>query len=200
MDCGAVLSDIEILDRVVREDDSCIFISPLINPAVQVGPSSLDVRLGTMVLAPTVLNLTHIDLRRHSDLAKNIQQYFREEQVEANGDFVLHPGEFVLAATLEFFKFPDDIAGRLEGRSSLGRLGLEVHATAGFIDPGYSGPITFELSNKGKLPLRMRPGKRIAQVCFFQIQSVQVSYRQKQSAKYGGSGDAERSRVHLDPD
>ena len=89
---------------------------------------------------------------------------------------MLHPGAFLLASTLEFIRLPRDIAGRLEGRSSLGRLGLQVHATAGFVDPGFEGTLTFELINSGKLPIRVFPGMRLGQICFFHVPEVQVPY------------------------
>jgi dCTP deaminase len=93
--------------------------------------------------------------------------------VEAQGDeaFVLHPGEFVLASTYEVVSLPDDVAARLEGKSSLGRLGLLTHSTAGFIDPGFSGHVTLELSNVATLPITLWPGMKIGQLCFFRLSS-----------------------------
>ncbi|MBA2416736.1 MAG: dCTP deaminase, partial [Geodermatophilaceae bacterium] len=93
--------------------------------------------------------------------------------VEPTGDeaFVLHPGEFVLGSTLEIVSLPDDLAGRLEGKSSLGRLGLLTHSTAGFIDPGFSGHITLELSNVANLPIMLWPGMKIGQLCLFRLSS-----------------------------
>ena len=85
--------------------------------------------------------------------------------------FVLHPGEFVLGATVEEVALPDDLAARLEGKSSLGRLGLLTHATAGFIDPGFYGQITLELSNVARLPILLRPGMKIGQLCFLRLSS-----------------------------
>ena len=90
----------------------------------------------------------------------------------ADGEpFVLHPGEFVLGSTLELFTLPDDLAGRLEGKSSLGRLGLLTHSTAGFIDPGFSGHITLELSNVANLPITLWPGMKIGQLCILRLTS-----------------------------
>ena len=85
--------------------------------------------------------------------------------------FNLHPGEFVLASTYEVITLPDDIAGRLEGKSSLGRLGLLTHSTAGFIDPGFSGHITLELSNVANLPVKLYPGMKIGQLCLIKLSS-----------------------------
>ena len=91
--------------------------------------------------------------------------------VDSEESFVLHPGEFVLASTYEVVTLPDDIAGRLEGKSSLGRLGLLTHSTAGWIDPGFSGHVTLELSNVATLPIKLWPGMKIGQLCLFQCSS-----------------------------
>jgi dCTP deaminase len=85
--------------------------------------------------------------------------------------FILHPGEFVLGSTYEFVKLPDNVAARLEGKSSLGRLGLVTHSTAGFVDPGFNGHVTLELSNMATLPIKLWPGMKIGQLCFFQLSS-----------------------------
>jgi len=90
----------------------------------------------------------------------------------------------VLASTLEYFRLPATLAGRLEGRSTWGRLGLQVHSTAGFVDPGFSGILTFELQNMGKGPLILYPGVRIAQICFFRCNATAIPYTQKPGAKY----------------
>ncbi len=93
-------------------------------------------------------------------------------EVPVEEPFVLHPGEFVLASTYEVVTLPDDIAARLEGKSSLGRLGLLTHSTAGFIDPGFSGHVTLELSNVATLPIMLWPGMKIGQLCFFRLSSA----------------------------
>ena len=113
---------------------------------------------------------------------------------------MLHPGEFALASTLEYISLPLDIAGRLEGRSSIGRLGLQVHATAGFVDPGFYGTLTFELINSGRIPLTLSPGERLGQICFFRVLDVQVGYADKLYAKYFGSHGVELSKKHADPE
>lgn len=194
-----LLSDLNILNRLVADDEQCIFISPLTDPIAQLGSSSLDVRLGTEFKVPMVIDTTCIDLTAPAeDIKRQITEYFRSERVHVGEPFVLHPGEFVLATTMEFIRLPRDIAARLEGRSSLGRLGIEVHSTAGFVDPGFEGSLTFELKNAGKLPVRLRPGLRVAQLCFFVVHDVQVPYNVRNQSKYGGMLDAELSRIHLD--
>jgi dCTP deaminase len=121
--------------------------------------------------------------------------------VEPNGEepFVLHPGEFVLGSTLEVVTLPDDLAARLEGKSSLGRLGLLTHSTAGFIDPGFSGHVTLELSNVANLPITLWPGMKIGQICCFRLSSpAEHPYG---SAVYGSRYQGQRgptaSRSHL---
>jgi dCTP deaminase len=128
-------------------------------------PSSIDVRLDRFFRVFQNSRYTHID--------PSIQQDELTTPVEtADGDnFVLHPGEFVLGSTFEQVSLPDDLAGRLEGKSSLGRLGLLTHSTAGFIDPGFTGHITLELSNVANLPITLWPGMKIGQLCLFRLSS-----------------------------
>jgi dCTP deaminase len=113
--------------------------------------------------------------------------------------FILHPGEFVLGSTYEVVSLPDDVAARLEGKSSLGRLGLLTHSTAGFIDPGFSGHVTLELSNVATLPIKLWPGMKIGQLCFFRLSSP--SEHPYGSEKYGSRYQGQRgptpSRSHL---
>ena len=113
--------------------------------------------------------------------------------------FVLHPGEFVLGSTYERVALPDDIAARLEGKSSLGRLGLLTHSTAGFIDPGFTGHITLELSNVATLPIKLWPGMKIGQLCFFRLSSAaEHPYGSAEYAsRYQGQRGPTPSRSHL---
>ena len=130
-----------------------------------VQPSSIDVRLDRFFRVFNNSRYTHIDPSQQQDDLTSL--------VEPEGDdpFVLHPGEFVLGSTFEAATLPDDLAGRLEGKSSLGRLGLLTHSTAGFIDPGFSGHVTLELSNVATLPIKLWPGMKIGQLCFFRLTS-----------------------------
>jgi len=133
---------------------------------------------------PTMLQPSSIDVRldRYFRLFDNHKYPFidpsqeqpeltRLVEVAPDEPFVLHPGEFVLGSTLEAVTLPDDVAARLEGKSSLGRLGLLTHSTAGFIDPGFSGHVTLELSNVATLPITLWPGMKIGQLCFFRLSS-----------------------------
>jgi dCTP deaminase len=134
------------------------------DPAM-VQPSSVDVRLDRFFRV--------FENHKYSEIDPSIEQpeLTRELEVAADEHFILHPGEFVLASTYEVITLPDDIAGRLEGKSSLGRLGLLTHSTAGFIDPGFSGHITLELSNVANLPVKLFPGMKIGQLCLIKLSS-----------------------------
>jgi len=133
--------------------------------AAMVQPSSVDVRLDRMFRVFENHRYPHIDPAE--------EQPELTRAVEPAGDepFILHPGEFVLGSSFEVITLPDDVAARLEGKSSLGRLGLLTHSTAGFIDPGFSGHVTLELSNVATLPIKLWPGMKIGQLCFFRLSS-----------------------------
>ncbi len=128
-------------------------------------PSSVDVRLDRFFRV--------FENHRYEVIDPSIEQseLTREVAVAPDDFFILHPGEFVLASPYEVITLPDDIAGRLEGKSSLGRLGLLTHSTAGFIDPGFSGHITLELSNVANLPVKLYPGMKIGQLCLIKLSS-----------------------------
>ncbi len=133
--------------------------------AKMIQPSSVDVRLDRFFRV--------FENHRYEVIDPSIEQseLTREVAVAPSEFFILHPGEFVLASTYEVITLPDDIAGRLEGKSSLGRLGLLTHSTAGFIDPGFSGHITLELSNVANLPVKLYPGMKIGQLCLIKLSS-----------------------------
>ena len=129
-------------------------------------PSSVDVRLDRFFRV--------FENHKYEVIDPSIEQpdLTREVAVSPDDFFILHPGEFVLASTYEGITLPDDIAGRLEAKSSLGRLGLLTHSTAGFIDPGFSGHITLELSNVANLPVKLYPGMKIGQLCLIKLSSA----------------------------
>lgn len=160
---------------------------------VMVQPSSIDVRLDRFFRVFNNTKYTHIDPRQQQDELTSL--------VEAVGDepFVLHPGEFVLGSTFEAVTLPDDLAGRLEGKSSLGRLGLLTHSTAGFIDPGFTGHITLELSNVANLPITLWPGMKIGQLCLFRLSSsAEFPYGSKEAgSRYQGQRGPTPSRAYL---
>ena len=133
--------------------------------ATMIQPSSIDVRLDKYFRL--------FDNHRYPfiDPAEDQPDLTRLVEVDADEPFILHPGEFVLGSTYEAVTLPDDVAARLEGKSSLGRLGLLTHSTAGFIDPGFTGHVTLELSNVATLPIKLWPGMKIGQMCFFRLSS-----------------------------
>lgn len=126
-------------------------------------PSSIDIRLDKYFRV--------FDNHKYPDIdpAADQSDLTREVVPEGDSPFILHPGEFVLGSTYETVTLPDDLAARVEGKSSLGRLGLLTHATAGFVDPGFSGHVTLELANVATLPIRLYPGMKIGQLCFFRL-------------------------------
>ena len=150
-------------DRTIRRliDDGRIGIEPYDESLMQ--PSSLDVRVDRWFRVFRNSRYPYIDVKT--------EQEELTELVEVEGDeaFILHPGEFVLGSTLERVTLPDDLVARLEGKSSLGRLGLLIHSTAGFIDPGWDGHVTLELSNVANLPITIYPGMKIGQLSFVQL-------------------------------
>lgn len=179
-----ILSDRTILDRLW----DCI--KPFDHRMVQ--PASIDVRLGPKFRVFENHTQEFIDPREdQSDL-------LREVEVARGGHFVLHPGQFVLGVSFERFEIPTDLAARVEGKSSLGRLGLHVHATAGFVDPGFQGYLTFEMTLHAPLPLRLYPGMKIGQVAFMKLdQPAQVSYgHEALESRYQGQEGPTASRGH----
>lgn len=158
-----------------------------------VQPSSVDVRLDRYFRL--------FDNHKYAVIDPSQDQPELTRLIEVNPEegFILHPGEFVLGSTYELAKLPDDIAARLEGKSSLGRLGLLTHSTAGFIDPGFEGHITLELSNVSTLPIRLWPGMKIGQLCFFKLTSpAERPYGAGATfSRYLGQRGPTASRSHL---
>jgi dCTP deaminase len=174
-----LLSDRDILAEI---DGKQIGLEPF--DAEMVQPSSVDVRLDRYFRVFENHKYPHIDpAADQPDLTRMVEPSGREP-------FILHPGEFVLGSTYEVVTLPDHVAARLEGKSSLGRLGLLTHSTAGFIDPGFSGHVTLELSNVATLPIKLWPGMKIGQLCFFRLTSpAEHPYG---SAKYGSRYQGQR--------
>ena len=149
-----------------------------------VQPSSVDVRLDKY------FRLFDNHKYPYIDPAEEQPELTRLVEVGAGEPFILHPGEFVLGSILETVTLPDDVAARVEGKSSLGRLGLLTHATAGFVDPGFNGHVTLELSNVATLPIKLWPGMKVGQLCFFRLSSpVEHAYG---SAKHGSHYQGQR--------
>lgn len=168
-----------------------IVVKPLADNAVQ--PASVDLRLDKKILVFRNSRRAYIDTRVDmSDLT----------EMEEIGDkpFMLHPGEFVLGSTAELVELPADIVARLEGKSSLGRVGLLIHSTAGYVDPGWRGQLTLELGNVARLPIALYAGMKIGQLSFLRMTSAaERPYGSPGlGSKYVGQTDPTASRAHLD--
>lgn len=156
----SILSNVEIQAARQRSDIADrLIITPLLEPDVQLGPASVDLRLGTEIVEMARHSRPASDLRQ-MDLAANVH---RRIVVPLGQVFTLHPGQFLLGSTLEFVRLPPWLSGQIHARSSWGRVGLQV-ATAPAIQPGYSGMVTMELTNLASVPIQLFPGMRIAQV------------------------------------
>jgi dCTP deaminase len=171
-------------DRDIRKEmeSGRVSLEPFDPEMVQ--PSSVDVRMDRYFRVFENHRYPHIDP------AEEQAELTRLVEPEGDEPFILHPGEFVLASTYEVVTLPDDVAARLEGKSSLGRLGLLTHSTAGFIDAGFSGHVTLELSNVATLPIKLWPGMKIGQLCLIRLSSpAEHPYG---SAKYGSRYQGQR--------
>ncbi|MGH2730886.1 MAG: dCTP deaminase [Actinomycetota bacterium] len=155
-----ILSDRDILAAI---KDGRVGIEPFDEADVQ--PSSVDLHVDRYFRTFHNARYPYIDVKKPMD---ELTELIEVTEGEA---FILHPGEFVLGSTREYVRLPDDLVARLEGKSSLGRLGLLIHSTAGFVDAGYEGHLTLELSNVANLPITIYPGMKIGQVSFFQMTS-----------------------------
>jgi dCTP deaminase len=184
-----ILSDHDIRAEIAA---GRIVIDPFIPEAVQ--PSSVDLHLDRRFRVFRNSRYPFIDVR--------VEQPDMTELVEIAGDepFILHPGEFVLGSTFERVALPNDLVARLEGKSSLGRLGLLIHSTAGYVDPGWDGNLTLELSNVANLPITLYDGMKIGQISFQRMSSpVEFGYGDPRlGSKYRGQTDPTASRYHAD--
>ena len=183
-----ILADVSIRQLV---DSGRLVIDPYDADLVQ--PASVDVRLGREFRVMRNTSATHIDpFEPLDDLMELVD-------VDETGQFVLHPGEFALAHTAERFVFPDDVVGVVNGKSSLGRLGLLIHATAGYVDPCFEGSVVLELSNVSTLPIILRPAMKVAQIVFQKMdRAAERPYGHPDlNSKYQGQSGAQTSRYNL---
>ncbi|MGH9119142.1 MAG: dCTP deaminase [Acidimicrobiales bacterium] len=153
-----ILSDRTIRDELAK---GRIIIEPSDDSSIQ--PSSVDLHLDRYFRVFLNHTMGHIDVKQ------NLEELTQLVEIDHDGVFMLHPGEFVLGSTLERVALPDDLVARLEGKSSLGRLGLLIHSTAGFVDAGWNGHLTLELSNVANLPITLYPGMKIGQISFLRM-------------------------------
>ena len=169
-------------DRTIREEIEAgrIEIDPFDPACLQ--PSSVDLHVDT------VFRVFHNARYPYIDVRKPMEDLTEVVQVKDGEAFILHPGEFVLGATKERIRLPEDLVARLEGKSSLGRLGLLIHSTAGYVDPGWDGYLTLELSNVANLPITIYPGMRIGQISFFRLTTAaETPYgSERAGSKYQG--------------
>ena len=184
-------------DRTIKEEiaQGRIVIDPLDPGCIQ--PASVDVHLDRKLL---VFKTWHHPF--YIDVKQNLDDLNEVVEIKDDSPFFLNPGEFVLASTLESITLPDDIVGRLEGKSSLGRIGLLIHSTAGYVDPGWRGHLTLELSNVAKLPITLYYGMRIGQVSFLRLSSPaeRLYGDEGLGSKYQGQVEPTASRYYKDFD
>ncbi|MCJ0619627.1 dCTP deaminase [Haloarcula hispanica] len=187
-----ILSDADILRRLEQGD---LVVEPLDYPDIQIQPASVDLRLGREFLEFQHANIPCI----HPNSEDEVADYVEETVIEEGGEFILHPGDFVLGTTHERVAIPDDLIAHVEGRSSLGRLAIVVHATAGLCDPGYEGQITLELSNLGTAPVALTPGMRISQLTFTELKTpADRPYGAERGSKYQGQSGPQASKIQGD--
>jgi len=187
-----ILSDGDILRRLERGD---LVVEPLDDVDLQVQPASVDLRLG-----PEFLEFQHANIPCiHPTSEREVDEYVEETVVEEGEEFILHPGDFVLGTTYERVEVPDDLIAHVQGRSSMGRLAIVIHATAGIIDPGYRGQITLELSNLGTAPVALTPGMRISQVIFTELKNAaERPYGTDRGSKYQDQTGPQASKIQGD--
>jgi dCTP deaminase len=181
-------------DKTIRQQIEAgrIKIDPYEDACVQ--PSSVDLHLARQFRVFRNTRYPYIDVR------KNLDGLTEMVEIATDEPFILHPGEFALGSTVEWVGLPDDIVGRLEGKSSLGRLGLIIHSTAGYVDPGWQGKLTLELSNVANLPIALYEGMRIGQISFLQMTTpVERPYGSPElGSKYQGQTEPTASRFFED--
>lgn len=184
-------------DKTIKEylEEGKIVIDSL-KDEQQIQPSSVDMRLGDEFKVFKVIRKPYINPKDEEDIA----EYMESSTVPEGEAFIIHPNEFALATTQEYVKVPDDLVARVEGRSSMGRLGVTMHVTAGYVDPGFEGRITLEISNIGAMPVALYPGQRVCQLVFETMTTpAELPYgHPKRNSKYMKQLKPESSRVKLD--
>jgi dCTP deaminase len=183
-----ILSDVSIRKALA---EGRIVIEPLDDASIQ--PSSVDLHVDRY------FRVFRNDTTPYIDPKQSQENLTELVEVSDEGAFILHPGEFVLGSTFERVALPDDLVSRLEGKSSLGRLGLLIHSTAGFVDAGWDGHLTLELSNVANLPIAIYPGMKIGQISFFEMTTPAAEpYGSKSmGSKYQGQRGPTPSRYYL---
>lgn len=187
-----ILSDSDINQEL---DKGNLVIEPLADKALQIQPCTVDLRLGREFIKFDKQNLTHIDPLDENDLENYSTSVYEEDK------YIVHPGRFTLATTIERIEVPDYMVAHVEGRSSLGRLAIVIHATAGLCDPGYRGHVTLEISNLGSAPVVLRPGMRICQLMMTYLKTpADRPYGVDRESKYQDQEGPESSKIGEDPE
>jgi dCTP deaminase len=198
-----LLSDLEIVERLcTKNQERRVVITPLLDEK-QIQSASIDLRLGFHFKTVKTTGVGGLDplSKNPRDLQKDTERYTTDIKLDPGQPFFIHPGEFALGTTLEYVAIPDDLAATLEGRSSLGRLGITVHSTAGFIDPGFAGRITYEIQNEGTQAVGLYPGMRVAQLCLLSLSSRSIrAYGKSLRSKYNQQLTTTSSRWFDDSD
>ena len=190
-----ILSDRDIRARILSGE--IVITSPKDDHMQNIHASSMDFRLGHFFKVYDHASQAILDPAN----PETLQNCTKLIEIAEGKPFIVQPHEFVLGVTIETIKLPDDLVARVEGRSSLGRLGIIVHSTAGFVDPGFSGTITLEISNLNRMPIALYPGMRICQIAFEQMSSAaDTPYHAKPFSKYQGQILPEESRLDHDPE
>lgn len=183
-----ILSDRNIRQEIKRRH---IIITPYDSSCVQ--PASYDVKLGRQVRI--FRNIT----KAYLDISDDPHKFMELIKIKNGEPFILHPREFVLGTTIEKIIVPRDMIARLDGKSSLGRLGIIIHATAGYIDPGFRGYITLEMTNVSNIPIALYPGMRIGQLSFMRLESpAEIPYGKGRGSKYQDQKGPTASRIWKD--
>ncbi len=189
-----ILSDSDIRARLAQGD---LKVGPLEDEQLQIQPASIDVRLAEEFVVYRSNQVACLDPRD----ARTLSEASQRVHVPTGEAFILHPGEFALGSTIEEVAIPDDLVATVDGRSSIGRLAVVIHATAGFIDPGFQGQVTLELSNIGPIPVKLYPGMRVAQLVFHELKSPSaVPYGSAaRGSSYQNQRGPQTSRIKLKP-
>lgn len=183
-----ILSDKDLRTEIKKKR---IKVAPFVSEHIQ--PASLDVRLGNE------FRIFKNSTKPYLDVKEPMEDFMELIKVKKGGQIIIHPGEFLLGTTMEKVTVPDDLVCQLNGRSSIGRLGIIVHATAGFIDPGFEGYITLEMTNVANIPIALYAGMRIGQLAFTRLSSpAENPYGTKKGSKYSGQEGPTTSRIWKD--
>jgi len=183
-----ILPDHEIR-KLLKEGK--LVIEPLDDPEIQIQPNGVDVRLGNEFRVFRIISTPFIDTKQE------IKDYTERIVLEDDKPFIIHPGEFVLASLKEYIKMPADLMGSVDGKSSLGRLGIAIHATSASINPGWEGKFVLEITNMGKMPVALYPNMRIAKLVLHKLSSpCERPYNVREDCKYNKQDSISESRIY----